>query len=259
MTTLATPGLVDPSAGVFDGANLNLITAAATAVIGKRNVISGTAADFVINMPASPTVGSSVQFVVKDWSVANKQYTLDAGVGVVIAGRTRFLALLHTNVVELQWDGSSWIPIILCLDTPEIDGGAITFRGTTTNPTKGTTTRDNVYWCRKGDFKKLRYTFFMSSAGTAGVGSYSAGIDVGPGTYLASRWPASDAAGYSMLISRNGTAGTITMPGVDSSGNLIARISNSSVENPWGTTGSYSFASANTFFAAEVFVPMTNW
>lgn len=52
------------------------------------------------------------------------------------------------------------------------DGGSITVGATTTAPTKGTMTRDKVFYTRKGQNLIADYQFAMSTAGTNGSGDY---------------------------------------------------------------------------------------
>lgn len=159
--------------GIFDWSNPNAITTTATALSGRVNVISGTAADYTVTMPASPATGSAVAFVVKDWSVANKQYTLDAGVGVLIAGRTRNLVLMHTNVVILHYDGAAWQPIVLSLDTPWVTAASgTTITATSVNPTTGTVPLNTIRWRRLGDSCIAHMAFRQSAAGSNGTGAY---------------------------------------------------------------------------------------
>jgi len=97
------------------------ITGATSATLNRMHVVSGTSADYPITISdLSPTAGDVIGFYVKDWSAANKQYTLGAGGTVKIAGRTRYLVLLHTNVVLLRWDGTDWQPLVLGLSIPAV-------------------------------------------------------------------------------------------------------------------------------------------
>lgn len=156
------------------------ITGAATATADTLHHITGTSADYTITLPAAPASGTVIGFIVDAWASANKQYKLDAGSGVVIAGRTRYLVLLHTNVVLLRWDGSRWQSLVLNLDTPWIDAGASTVTATTTSPTKGGgTTYDRVYWRRSGKDLHVRYEYRHTTAGTAGSGDYLWLIPIG--------------------------------------------------------------------------------
>ena len=52
------------------------------------------------------------------------------------------------------------------------DRGPINILGSTTAPTKGTTSRDKIYTRRVGDSLEIRFEYYQTSAGTAGNGSY---------------------------------------------------------------------------------------
>lgn len=148
------------------------ITAATTATIDRFHYITGTSSGYDITLPAAAAnAGKVVGFVVKDWSVANKEYRLDAGSGVKIAGRSQFLTLIHTNVAMLISDGTDWQPLVLCLDTPWIDGGNFTITASTTNPTMGTNTR-NQFWRRVGDSCEQWNKYTQTVAGSSGTGEY---------------------------------------------------------------------------------------
>ncbi len=53
-----------------------------------------------------------------------------------------------------------------------IDAGACTLTATTTNPTKGTTTRDKTFWRRVGENMEIRFEYNQTAAGAAGSGDY---------------------------------------------------------------------------------------
>lgn len=63
--------------------------------------------------------------------------------------------------------------------TDWFDSGVITITGSTTNPTKGTTTKDSAKWRRVGDSMEILYEFAQSTAGVAGSGDYRLGIPSG--------------------------------------------------------------------------------
>jgi hypothetical protein len=149
------------------------ITSATSATLNRLHVVSGTSADYDITISGlSPSAGDVLGFYVKNWSAANKQFRLDAGGTVKIAGRTRYLVLMHTNVALLRWDGTDWQPLVLSLDTAWVDGGATTITAATTNPTKGTITDDKLTWRRVGDSVHVDLLYNASVGGTAGAGDY---------------------------------------------------------------------------------------
>ena len=156
------------------------ITGAIAATANRMHNVSGTAADYDITLPVAPATGTVVGLNVLPFAAANKQYRLDAGVGVVVCGRTRFLVLLHTNVALLRWDGTRWNPLVLSLDTPWINAGPSVVTATTTNPVKGTgTTLDETYWRRIGPSIEIRWQYRQTVAGTFGTGDYLWGMPVG--------------------------------------------------------------------------------
>lgn len=59
------------------------------------------------------------------------------------------------------------------------DGGTTTITGTTTNPTKGTTTTDKVRWRRVGDSAEITYEYMQTAAGAAGSGTYLLALPAG--------------------------------------------------------------------------------
>ena len=155
------------------------ITAAVSATIDRMHVISGTSVDYNITLPVAPITGTVVSFRVKDFTLANKQYKLDAGVGVILCGRTRYLVLLHTNSATLLWNGTSWEALELTLDTPWVDGGVINITAVLVNPTKGTTAKDVAYWRRIGNSEQVRLEYEQTGAGSGGTGSYLFKLPIG--------------------------------------------------------------------------------
>jgi hypothetical protein len=157
-------------AGLLSSGDIS-ITAAVSATIKRMHVISGTSADYTITLPVSPAVDSIIGFRVQDYSLANKKFKLDAGVGVIICGRTRYITLLHTNVLLLIWNGTLWQPLVINLDTPWIGDGLVLIKGTVSDPTKGTTSVDSQSWRRVGDSIHCKKRFRQTGAGTAGSGN----------------------------------------------------------------------------------------
>lgn len=155
------------------------ITATTPLTADRLHYVTGTAGNYDIPLPAAPAAGTVVGVTIGDWAVANKAYRLDAGAGVVVCGRTRYLALLHTNVALLYFDGTKWLPLVLNLDTPWVDAGAITITAVATNPTKGTISKDKVYWARRGDRLLAKYIYHQTTAGTAGSGDYLISLPIG--------------------------------------------------------------------------------
>lgn len=160
--------------GAITDAAAVAITAADTATIDRLHVVSGTSANYTIALPAvGDSAGHVVGFVVRDYAAANQQYTLDAGAGVLVAGRSRYLRLTWNCVALLYSDGTRWLPLTLCLESDWVDTGPVTITGSTTNPTKGTRSPDKLWMRRNGAHLHYRLNYEQTVAnGTAGSGDY---------------------------------------------------------------------------------------
>jgi hypothetical protein len=249
--------------GKINNTSTTAITAATSATLNRVHVVSGTSADYDITISGlSPATGDVLGFYVKDYAAATKQFRLDAGGTVKIAGRTRYLILLHTNVVLLRWDGTDWQPLVLNLDTPWVDAGASTITAVTTNPTKGGGTfYDKVYWRRVSNSCHIRYEYRQSTAGTAGSGDYLWSVPIGVvDSNLASFDTGASSpltAAYSGLGTGRGDfggTGVILHLSLYSTTKLRFVFSNSFV-------ASSTASLANAEFAFHVFsdLPMTDW
>jgi hypothetical protein len=165
-------------ASISSGTTIS-ITGAVTATVNRMHTITAPlSADYTITMPTA-VAGDVVGFNVKNYNEASKQFKLDAGGTVKIAGRTRYLVLLHTNVALLQYDGADWQPLVLNLDTPWVEAGVIDITAVTSNPTKGTTSNDVVYWRRIGKDLHQRVYYTQTANGTTGTGNYLFAIKIG--------------------------------------------------------------------------------
>ncbi len=155
-------------------ATFTAMTGTASASINTFYDVSGTSADYDITLPtASSNVGAVVGFSVAGFAAASKAYRLDAGVGVLICGRTRYLTLVNTNAVLLLATAAGWRPLVLNLDSPWVDAGATVLTAVTSNPTKGTMSRDKVFWRRMGANLQVYYQYNQS--GTVGANNGSGG------------------------------------------------------------------------------------
>ncbi len=258
--------------GRFASTVTNITSAAVPATIDTLHYVTGTSANYDITLPAaSSNSGKSIAFTVGSWANANKTYRLDAGVGVEIAGRTRYLTLLHTNVVVLYSDGTRWLPLVLNLDTPWVDGGAMTIGAVTTPPTKGTgTTYDKVYWRRSGAELEARYEYRHTVAGASGSGDYLYSIPVGA---IDTTKVTSDSGAGSInigatsgvgrgVLDAGGTAATsghLSVSVYDSTRLRLYFISSTGATTTFVTSASFGLANATYRFHAEARLPMTDW
>lgn len=158
------------------------ITNTATATLNRLHLITTSSGlGYTVTISGlSPSTGDALGFIVSDYSTASGPVLLDAGGTVKIAGRTRYLYLVHTNVALLMWDGSNWIPLVLCLDTPWTiwaqGSGCLNLQGSTTDPTDGSIDTAFSYWRRIGNDMHWRAVHIQTSGGTAGTGTYYFGL-----------------------------------------------------------------------------------
>lgn len=80
--------------------------------------------------------------------------------------------------VEIHSNGSSW-SILSRYILSEWTSYSLSISGTTTNPTKGTTTQDTAFWRRVGDSMEMRYDYAQTVAGADGSGTYLFSIPAG--------------------------------------------------------------------------------
>ncbi len=246
------------------------ITGAVTATANRFHKVTGTAGDYTITMPAAPANGDVVGFSVGDNGIATKQYTLDAGGVVKIAGRTRYLILLHTNVALFIYDSASttWLPLVLSLDTPWVNAGASTITAVTSNPTKGGgTTYDRVFWRRVGGGMQLRYEYRHTTAGAAGSGDYLWGLPIG--TIDTNFVTADTAASSSNSLSTAGVGyGSLDIAGTsahlwigvyDGTRLRFNYVVGAGGGTNWMSSGTAAFSNVAFRYHATAELPMTNW
>jgi hypothetical protein len=150
------------------------VSGATTATIDRLHIITGTSADYNMTLPsAAANAGKCIGFLVRDYAAASKTYGLDAGVGVMIAGRTRYLYLTWENAVLLYSDGTRWLALVLIQDSSVVDLGGITLTGSVSNPTKGTRNPDKLMMQRRGSALHYRAHYYQTGTnGTTGSGDY---------------------------------------------------------------------------------------
>ena len=149
--------------------------------LNRLHEISGTTTDFVIDLSSlTPAVGDVLGFYVKGWAQANKQYDVaTAGAGVRIADRPGSILLIHGNVMLIEWNGTEWVALVLCLDTPWIET-AMSLHAATTDPTFGAGTTATMRWRRVGSEMQMVGNISQpTSAGTAGTGPYHITLPIG--------------------------------------------------------------------------------
>lgn len=150
----------------------------------RMHAVNATAGDFVLTLPPPESglrVGVYVRAGASDNASAVIRRNVIDGAVTRIAGRPgQDLRVLPGNMVVLQCRGFAvstvvyyeWVPLVLDLDTPWRNAGAMTVTAETTNPSKGVPILDRVLWRRQGADLHLRYEYEQTTAGTAGTGLY---------------------------------------------------------------------------------------
>jgi hypothetical protein len=162
--------------------------------------------------------------------------------------------------VHLICDGSNWLIANRRIPSTWSSAVTSTITGSTANPTKGTTTVDQIFWRRVGSSMEIFFEYVQTVAGVAGTGAYLIAIPesltADTGKLTASTDVARPVLGSAAFFSANGVAGVaklydsthIALSGVDASNNLTA----------WGSTfGALSGASVIVSFRAMV--PISGW
>lgn len=245
------------------------ITGAGSALANRMHSVSGTASDYLITLP-SVSAGSVVGFYVEQFSSANRQYTLDAGSGVTICGRTQYLTLLHANSVLLLFNGQGWLPLALSLDTPWIDEGGYAIgpggiTATTTNPSLGTQALNKRLWRRSGQDLIFRWNYRQSTGGSVGSGSYLFALprgfvmDIGKIGEVDTAVARGQLGLAEIYNEPNGNTG-IGYASAYSSTQVWLRVSQSA-SSAAGivSSGYFTFGNANINFGFTIQVPIVNW
>lgn len=238
------------------------ITGAVTATIDRLHYVTGTSADYDITLPAaSSNSGKVVGFVVKDWAAANKQFRLDAGTGVKIAGRTRYLILLHTNVSLLISDGTDWQPLVLVLDTMLLAVSNPTIHGITTNPTPDASPiQHSLLWGRNSDRMVWQYVYDADSAGSNGTGAYYLTPPIGS---MVAPTSTRNCKGIAQIEPSGATDHRVWTPRVYAADKLgvIGLTQSGSSFDVWGSTSANEGRLANTTLTVSFWAetPMVDW
>lgn len=131
-------------------------------------------ASFILTLPTA--IGNAgKQFVIQHNGTSLTQvYTLNTTSGQTIGGIASGQYALYTNgeTLTVISDGANWLIQDHVAQTDWAAAVASTITGSTSNPTKGTMTRDNVSWRRDGMFAHIYFDFAQSGAGSAGSGNY---------------------------------------------------------------------------------------
>lgn len=151
--------------------------------------------------------------------------------------------------------------------TDWVDSGGIIVDGSTTSPTKGTTTIDSMKWRRVGDSMEVVITYHQTSGGSNGSGEYLFSIPSGY-TVDSSKISASQGVGDSLgTILGNGRVSNKTDHSATSSDAEIVYAGGNNVKFhvDSAATTTYAFSSANFAFtgvinfSAKFTIPIEGW
>lgn len=137
-------GTATHTLGIWDGSTLTQTT-----TINSSSNYVATTINFTF--PSSGTVAARLTSVAADEPQINHECYI---------GPTRNIT---SGVIITPWTATS----------------GITITGTTSNPTKGTTSTDRVLWRRVGSNAEIRYEYVQTGAGSAGSGDYLIALPTG--------------------------------------------------------------------------------
>jgi hypothetical protein len=140
-------------------------------ILDKVIKLSGASASEYLP-PAAKTKGQEF-VIVHNGTSLSQVYTLTTFGAETFSINGSTTAGMYTNgeVFRLLSDGTGYLCLSHHAKTDLIDAGTMTIGAVTTPPTKGSTTRDKVFWMRDGKFSTLTYQ--MQNAGSAnGTGDY---------------------------------------------------------------------------------------
>jgi hypothetical protein len=237
-------------------------SAAFTATADMFHVISGASGSFTVTLPSvSSNIGAVIGFVVSDTNAYTMEFTLDAGASVSICGRTRYLKLIRGNVVMIYSDGTRWLPLVLCLDTPwVVEDDPDIIRAVTTNPTRGSTREAKRSWCRHGGVCCERFHYAQTAAGTAGSGAY----------YFLTRFTMSEGYAFGTGVAENQSVGcgrvhasTNYKPVMalvhDSNRNAVLLQATDESDSAIVSSGHFPLNNTNSKFSYDIVYPVADW
>lgn len=238
--------------------------ASALAVSTKIANYTLASSDDVILLDAS---GGAFTLTLHNPATATKKYyTLkktDSGVNMVtlggynIDGAARKMCTQNETLIVYP-DGTSWQVVQHKTITPWADAGVNTITAASVNPTKGTTSRDKLFWRRVGDHIETRIEFQQTAAGAAGTGTYYMQVVPTGWTADSNKVYTSVSTGGQTLGAGHMTDGTTTRGMVPSLFDTT-RIYLIGADGTVASSTSYALSNTVVRFSAEVRVPITDW
>lgn len=252
------------------------------AITAKSTGYTLTGSDYIVTFDATsagltatlPTAASAsgLTFVIKKIDSSTNTVTLATTSAQTIDGNASgALALATQNEsITLASDGSNWIILDHKCNTSWASF-TMTIGGSTSAPTKGTTTTDRARWRRVADSMEIEYDYIQTVAGSAGSGTYLFPLPVSAAmntTFITtSTSHAQITSGYGYAGTSSDGLGSLSEPiGVvpyDSTHFMLVRQQDSAgnLQPTRDIVGSsvFSLSGTNVFYSFRVRVPISGW
>lgn len=143
-----------------------------------NDFVTASGASFTVTLPTAVGVSGQIVGVYHNGTSLTQVYTINTTASQTItyngSAQASGAIALYTNseIFIFMSNGSNWEVITHQSQTSENNAGATTITGSTSNPSKGTATRDTWIWWRAGKYMNFRYELDQSAGAAAGSGDY---------------------------------------------------------------------------------------
>jgi len=252
----------------LNGLNVTSKTTTYVATVADDVILcDGSGGSFVVTLPpCSGLAGKVFMFKRTDTTFTNS-VTIAAD-SESIDGFGYKLLYTQNETIRIVCDGLNWYVLDRYFYGPWQTGGVLTITGTTTNPTKGTTSRDSSWWRRVGDSIELRMEYLQTAAGANGSGDYLIALPTGLQIALSrvAEYSAVEGAGVWLVpncvgtcLLGNGTANAVG--GVFVHDATTIRLATVNTAPGAGVLGSayFSLGTTNISISANMTLPISGW
>lgn len=229
-------------------------------------------ASFTVTLPAASTMTGKELTIVKVDAGLTYTVTIDGNASETIlpsvqSSQLTYILYTQYESVTLKCNGTSWYVMDHYAETDWNDAGTITITGTTTNPTKGTTSLDKIYWRRKGRDVHIKFNYRQTGAGASGSGDYlfamptgltidTAQVTTDSTVYGSGVFVATAMYGDAYVASTSNGMGRAII--ASSTTLKIGVISNSPNTGVY-SSGYFGLAAASLTFGIDLTVPISGW
>lgn len=134
--------------------------------------LNGTGGAFTKYLPPAASCRGQILNFIRTDNTAYTATTLDAFGSETIRGALTYALYTQYETVSLLSTGVEWLVVNNKTDTPLSATVATTITGSTTNPTKGSITKDSIMWYRRGKWANFEIKYHQTSGGADGSGAY---------------------------------------------------------------------------------------